>query len=173
MGIRTPGEKTAHEVQALENAAGRIFQEKVNNFELNLLEPILNSMLEIARRNMDTNDIVRVLDDDLGVARFMAVTKEDITAKGTFQAMGSRYFKERSRRMQNLNTILSIKGSMPDVGVHMSGKTIAKILAEELDEADLFTENVQIEESKETQTALQNAQVDFQEDQEILAEDGA
>jgi len=33
MGIRTPGEKTAFEVQTLENAAGRIFQEKVNNFE--------------------------------------------------------------------------------------------------------------------------------------------
>jgi len=41
MGIRTPGEKTAFEVQSLDNAAGRIFQEKTVNFELNCLEPAL------------------------------------------------------------------------------------------------------------------------------------
>ena len=45
MGIRTPGEKTAFEVQQLENAAGRIFQEKVTQFEMMMVEPVLNLML--------------------------------------------------------------------------------------------------------------------------------
>ena len=49
MGIRTAGEKTAFEVQSLQNAAGRIFQEKITSFEIELLEPILNAMLESAR----------------------------------------------------------------------------------------------------------------------------
>ncbi|WP_201773188.1 hypothetical protein, partial [Vibrio cholerae] len=47
MGIRTPGEKTAFEVQQLQNAAGRIFQEKIINFEVMLMEKVLNAMLEI------------------------------------------------------------------------------------------------------------------------------
>jgi len=52
MGIRTPGEKTAFEVQSLQNAAGRIFQNKVNQFEIEFLEPVLNMMLETAKRNL-------------------------------------------------------------------------------------------------------------------------
>src|SRR5258705_1355205 len=33
MGFRSPGEKTKYEVQRLENAASRIFQNKINQFE--------------------------------------------------------------------------------------------------------------------------------------------
>lgn len=44
MGIRTAGEKTAFEVQQLNNAAGRIFQEKTTTFEIELLEKVLNAM---------------------------------------------------------------------------------------------------------------------------------
>src|SRR5690606_28387956 len=49
MGFRTPGEKTAYEVQRLENAAARIFQAKIVQFEEQILEPLLNAMLELAR----------------------------------------------------------------------------------------------------------------------------
>src|SRR5690606_11081713 len=67
MGIRTAGEKTAFEVQQLQNAAGRIFQEKVTHFEIELLEKLLNGMLECAKRNLDEQDVVSAIDDDLGV----------------------------------------------------------------------------------------------------------
>ncbi len=61
MGIRSAGEKTAFEVQQLMTAAGRIFQHKTAHFERVFLEPILNGMLEAARRNMDAADTIRVL----------------------------------------------------------------------------------------------------------------
>src|SRR6185369_12230811 len=67
MGIRTAGEKTAFEVQQLQNAAGRIFQEKINTFEIEMLERALNAMLETAKRNLDRQDVVRIMDDDIGV----------------------------------------------------------------------------------------------------------
>jgi hypothetical protein len=40
MGIRTPGEKTAFEVQELQNAAGRLFQQKITYFEEHFVESI-------------------------------------------------------------------------------------------------------------------------------------
>src|SRR5690606_33733712 len=92
MGIRTLGEVTAFEVQQLQNAAGRIFQEKVTNLEIEMLDPLLNAMLEVARRNLDHQDIVRVMDDDLGVQTFLQVTKEDITASGKLRPIGARHF---------------------------------------------------------------------------------
>ena len=67
LGFRTPGERTAFEVQSLENAASRIFQHKIDKFEQFFLEPLINLMLESAKRNMETFDVVRVMDDDLGV----------------------------------------------------------------------------------------------------------
>ena len=53
MGIRTPGEKTAFEVQTLDNASSRVFMNKVSYFERNFLEPLINDMLELSRRNME------------------------------------------------------------------------------------------------------------------------
>jgi hypothetical protein len=47
MGFRTPGEKTAYEVQRTENAYSRIFQSKIQQFEEQILEPMLNAMLEL------------------------------------------------------------------------------------------------------------------------------
>jgi len=39
MGFRSPGEKTAFEVDALNNAAQRIFRNKINKFEIEFMEP--------------------------------------------------------------------------------------------------------------------------------------
>ena len=95
MGIRTPGEKTAFEVSSLDNAAGRIFQEKTTQFEIELLEPILNNMLELAVKNMSGSDVIRVMDDDLGVADFLEITKADITAAGKLRPIGARHFAHK------------------------------------------------------------------------------
>ena len=89
MGIRTPGEKTAFEVQQLQNAAGRIFQHKVNNFEIQFLEPILNTMLEVSKRHLDVAEVARTMDDDLGVTEFVNITKEDITGRGKLRPIGA------------------------------------------------------------------------------------
>ena len=130
MGIRTPGEKTAFEVQALESAAGRIFKEKIETFEVELLEPILNSMLEISRRNLNGADIVRVYDDELSAQIFSQVTKEDITAQGKLRPTGARHFFSQQQLIQNMSGLFASPiGQM--ILPHVSGKAMAR-LAEDL-----------------------------------------
>lgn len=153
MGIRTPGEKTAYEVQTLEMAASRIFQNKITNFEINLVEPSLNKMLEVSRRNMEGSDLVRVMDDDVGVVEFMKITKDDITASGKLRPVGARHFAANATLLQNLNGFFSSPVAMlPTVSAHISGKAIAK-MAEELlglERFALFGDNVALLESAET-----------------------
>jgi len=114
-GIRTPGEKTLGEVMQLATAAGRIFQEKVSAFEIGLLEPLLNDMLECARRNLDGNDIVRSVDSETGLQEFLTLTKEDITAAGVVRPVGARHFAKQAQDLQNL---LSVMNSPPKAGLN-------------------------------------------------------
>ena len=172
MGIRTPGEKTAFEVGALQNASGRIFQNKTQHMEKVFFEPILNAMLEAGRRNMDAADMIRVFDDELGVAMFQQITKEDITAKGKIVPMGARHFAERAQRVQNLQQLWALKMGDPSVAAHMSGKEFAKIMAEELGEKSLYSENVAVFESMQTQKVAQEATLLAQEEEVIAAEQG-
>jgi hypothetical protein len=172
MGLRTAGEKTAFEVQTLDTAANRIFNHKTAKFEMEFLEPALNAMLEAARRNMNFMDTIAVVDDDTGVKLFQQITKEDIAAKGKLVPMGARHFAEKAKRMQTLQQIMQIKAGDPTVGAHMSGKLIAKIFSEELDEQALFGENIAVFEQMETQKAAMDAEADMQEDLEIKAEQG-
>jgi len=172
MGIRTPGEKTAFEVNALQNAAGRIFQNKTQHFEKVFVEPILNSMLEAARRNMDAFDIIRISNEKLGIEIFQQITKEDITAKGKIVPMGARHFAERAQRVQNLQQLWMLKSNDPSVGSHLSGKTFAKIMAEELNESELFSENVAVVETLETQEFAREAQLVTEERNQIALENG-
>jgi len=163
MGIRTAGEKTAFEVQSLQNAASRIFEHKTAHFERTFLEPILNAMLEVSRRYMNMSDVIRVMDDATGAVLFQTVTKDDITAKGKIVPVGARHFAERARRIQNLTQLYQIKLSDPSVAAHMSGKEFARILADELGEPTLFSENIQVTEQLETQQQMQEAEAINQE----------
>jgi len=172
MGIRTPGEKTAFEVQTLENSASRIFQHKSEKFSSEFLEDVLNAMLEAARRNMNTSDLIRVLDDETGVLLFKEITKEDITAKGKLVPLGARHFAERALRVQNLQQLLSIKASDQSIGVHLSGKEIARLIAEELGEDKIFGENIALQEQAKTQESALDFEADQMEKLQIDAEMG-
>ena len=172
MGIRTPGEKTAFEVQSLQNSASRIFEHKTAHFERTFIEPILNAMLEVSRRNMNISDTVRVLDDSTNVAIFQSVTKDDITANGKLVAVGARHFAERARRVQNLTQMYQIKLSDPTVAAHLSGKEFARIMAAELGEPELFSENIAVSEQLETQGKAQDAEAANQEQLMIAQETG-
>jgi hypothetical protein len=161
MGIRTPGEKTAFEVQTLEMAASRIFQNKIQNFEINVLEPMLNRMLEIAKRNMDGSDLVRVLDDDIGVVDFLTVTKADITAAGVIRPVGARHFAAQATMVQNLMGFLNSGAAVdPSINVHISGKGVAKLIPEVLglEKFNLYGDNIRIMEQMETQRLMQTGQ---------------
>lgn len=165
MGIRTPGEKTAFEVQTLENAAGRIFQEKITNFEINFVEPSLNLMLELSRRLLDMPDLVRVMDDELGVADFLQITKEDITAKGKLRPIGARHFAARAQLVQNMNSVFNSKwGEL--ILPHISSVALAK-MTEDLfgvERYQLFKENTAVFEQAQTQKLVNSASESVQMD---------
>lgn len=165
MGIRTPGEKTAFEVQTLEMAASRIFQDKITNFEVNLLEPALNRMLEVSRRNMDGADMIRVMDDDLGVVQFLEITKEDITASGKLRPVGARHFAAQATMVQNMMGLVnSPLWTDPGVRGHFSGKAVAQMVEEilGLEKFSIYRDNAQVFESFETQQLVSQAQEELE-----------
>jgi len=166
MGFRTPGEKTAFEVQQLQNAAGRIFQHKINQFEVEFLEPILNTMLEVSKRNMDIVEVSRVMDDDLGVADFLSITKEDITAKGKLRPIGARHFAARAQLIQNmLGVFNSPMGQV--IAPHISAKRLAKMVEEYMgfEQYEFIKDNAAIFEQAETQRLINQVQQSIQAEQ--------
>ena len=168
MGIRSAGEKTKFEVQQLQNAAGRIFQEKITTFETELLERLLNAMLEVSKRNMDASDWARVFDDDLGVQSFMKITKEDITASGVLRPIGARHFAAQSQMVQNL-TQLSNTPVWQQIAPHVSSTELAKLIEDVMGigRYKLIRPNVAIMEQQETQRMAGQAQEELAVEQSI------
>jgi len=165
MGVRSPGEKTMYEVQQLENAAGRIFQEKISTFEIEMLERVLNAMLETAKRNLDYEDVARVMDDDLGVTDFMKITRDDITAAGTLRPIGARHFAAQAQLLQNLTGVYnSPVGQM--IAPHTSSLKLSKLIEDVLGlgRYTLFAPNVAVTEQQDT-ARLQN-----QASEDLMAE---
>lgn len=127
MGFRTPGEKTKYEVQRLENAASRVFQNKIAQFERQIVEPLLNAMLELARRNMDVSTI-RIFDNEFKIADFKSLTRQDITGNGRIRPIAARHFAEQAQQVQDLNAFFaSVAGSDPSVLAHFSSIGLARI----------------------------------------------
>jgi hypothetical protein len=157
MGFRTPGEKTAYEVQVLENGANKVFLNKAAYFEEMFIEQVLNAMLEVGRRNLERAEVLRTVDDQFSTVLFESITKEDITAKGKIRPIGARHFARNANMIQNLTQMMaSPLGQDPGVRVHMSGKKMATLIEEllDLERFDLVSENIQVIESQETQETV-------------------
>ena len=58
------------------------------------------------------------------------------------------------------------------MAAHLSGKEFARLLADELGEPKLFSENISVTEQMETQRMATEAQVQFEEEQQIAMEQG-
>lgn len=161
MGIRTPGEKTAYEVQTLENASGRIFQSKVTHFEKTFIEPVLNAMLESARRNLDGIEKISTTDDELGATLFTEVQVDDLKANGKLRPMGARHFAAKAQMVQNLNGLMQSQAWLDQgVRVHFSGIALATAMEELLGvkKFKLVRPNIMVSEGLDTQRAMQAAQ---------------
>ena len=151
-GFRTPGEKTAFEVQFLENGANRIFRTKTNKFETEFIEPILNDCIELALQNMGTTDLVTTENSEFKTTEFLKVSKDDLNISGQLRARGSRLFAEKANALQNIMGILA----SPAAGIiqpHVSRKQLALALEElgDLKEFGIFFPNIGIQEDQETQ----------------------
>ena len=161
MGIRTPGEKTAFEVQELQNAAGRLFQQKITYFEEHFVEPLLNQMLEAARRNIDGVEVVQALDDDFAIQEFLKISPADLNKKGKLYPMGARHFAKQAQIIQNLfGFVNSAAYQDPAVVSHVSGIGIARLLEEALglQKFELVQNNIRLAEQQETQQIASQVQ---------------
>lgn len=133
MGFRTPGEKTKYEVQRLENAASRVFQNKIGQFEEEVVEPLLNAMLVLAQQHLE-DVTIRVIEDEFRSIQFRQIKKGDLAANGRIKPVGARHFAEQAEMIQNLNAFFqSPMGQAPDVAVHFSGLKLAELMEELLD----------------------------------------
>jgi hypothetical protein len=160
MGFRTPGEKTKYEVQQLENAASRIFQNKIAQFERDFLEPLLNSMLELSARNLDKTS-VRVFDQEFKVALFTDMTAEDITGNGRIKPVAARHFAEKAQQVQNITAFFgSSIGADPAVNVHFSTVELARLFEDllDLDQWNVVEPYIRISEAKDAQMMQNSAQ---------------
>jgi hypothetical protein len=159
MGFRSPGEKTAYEVQRLENAASRIYQNKINQFEEQMLEPLLNAMLELARRQMVGPQQIKVFDDEFKIATFQTLTVEDITGIGRIKPIAARHFAEKAELIQNL-TNLTGSGLWQTIQPHFSSVKLAKIVEEvfDLKDYEVVTPFVALSEQAEAQMQTQALQ---------------
>jgi hypothetical protein len=162
MGIRTPGEKTKYEVQSLENAAGRIFQSKVEWFEKNILEPLLNGMLAEAIRNFDGVERIRTVDTDFGNEAYIEVTKDDLMASGKLYPMGARHYAEQAKFLQELQQTISAVQGIPTISAHISGKAVVKALEDNLGwkQYGIVKDNAAVFEQADTQRLMQQVQED-------------
>ena len=172
MGIRSPGEKTAFEVDKLDTKSSRIFQEKLNKFE-EMQEDVLNAMLELARRNLDAVDVIGVMDDDLGITEFLKITREDITAEGKIRPIGSRHFAQQAQLIQNLNMLYNSQLGQVLLP-HTSTKNLAKLVSQALmlDRFELFSPNVGVFEQQETQRLSMQAEEDLVAEQSVEDDEG-
>lgn len=159
MGFRSPGEKTKYEVQRLESAASRIFQSKINQFEEFILEPMLNAMLELARRNMTSSITIPVTDEEFDVQTFQELSVEDITGSGQIVVRGARHFAEQAEMIQNLQGLFNSPG-WQFVSQHFSSVQMAKMYEEvfDLDDYGLVTPYVNIAEQADAQRQVQALQ---------------
>lgn len=168
MGVRSPGEKTAYEVQALEAAAGRIFQEKINQFEIELLEPLLNAMFEMAKRNFDGSDVLSIIDDDMGVEDFVTIEKKDITSAGVLRPVGARHFAAQAQRIQNLNMLMN-SAIGQKIDAHTSGWEMAQAVEQwlNLEKFKMFQPYVKFEEEADAQRKIQSIQQQLEDEQGV------
>jgi len=165
LGIRSPGEKTAFEVQSLDNAANRLFRHKVKQFESSVVESVLNDMLEMARRNLNGADVVRSIDSTFGIEEFLSVTKEDLTATGKLYALGSKHFIADSNMMQNLNSVFNSNITefiAPHISKFQLAKTVENLLG--IEQFSLVQENIGVLEDIETQRIVQTGQQTLEEE---------
>jgi hypothetical protein len=164
LGFRTPGEKTAYEVQRQENASSRIFINKTSQFQEQFEERLLNAGLEMARRNVTGVLQVPGFDDQYKVQVFTALEPKDLVGVGRVKPVSARHFAEKAELVQNLNNFyMSGPGQDPEVRQHVSSVKTAEMVEDLLDweQYDLISPYVRVAEQLETQRLQQVATEDL------------
>ena len=126
LGFRTPGEKTAFEVQNLDSAALRKFIHKAAQFEMDLLEPTVRAEILIGRDNFHTV-LQAISTDDEGIAIMLPVTREDLSANGKLVPIGARRFSRQNQQMRMINQLANSNlGQL--IGQHINSYNLARVV---------------------------------------------
>lgn len=173
MGIRTPGEKTAFEVSSLQNAASRIFQNKATYFESEFLEKIVNGEVEVSRKNIQGTDLVRVMDDDYGVANFLRITQADLMSNGVLIPIGARHFARQATLVQNLMQFSQAMQSDPMLMQHFPAENLARAWEDLLGfkRLEIFQKYGRLEEELELARLQSAAQEQLAVEQQVITPD--
>jgi hypothetical protein len=123
-GLRTPGEKTAFEVNKLDANATKMFVDKARMFEI-MLENMLQDMLHILVKNFDGEDIYKIKDSALGVETFKELSEDEISAVGNFIAVGASYWSRRNRETVEMREFQLGPMQDPKIRAHVSGERLA------------------------------------------------
>lgn len=166
VGIRSPGEKTAFEVNQLMNAAQRVFEYQTNIFS-EFLENIINAELEAAKQNLSGSDLVSIVNKDYGIEQFIKITREDLRSNGKVVPIGARDAARKARLTQQLNMFYSTGMQDPEVMQHFPAKRVAEMWAELLDFESLYEPYGRIPERLEAQRLQMSAQDMLQEESMI------
>lgn len=172
MGIRTPGEKTAFEVGELYERAGRVFQNKVQHFERELIRKVLGAELELTRTHLNAAETFPVQDED-GIIEFMELTPDDIRSKGRLIPVGAQHFSEQARLVQTLSSLHQSWLQDPAVNVHISGKRLAQVIVDDIlnySKFQLYQPFVRITEQAEGQMFAAAAQEEVATQDAMAAE---
>lgn len=174
MGFRTPGEKTAFEVQTLENAAGRIFQNKIRHFEEVFMEPLINTMFSQSIKFAGTYDKVRQVDVATGAVDFRDIAIEDLKHSGRLRPVGARHFIEKAQAVQNIQSLFNSPMAQDAIFLsHWSPFKLAKAVEDllDLEKYGIVSQNIRIAEEAETASLADAASQQVQRESQVDVEE--
>lgn len=160
MGFRTPGEKTAFEVQQLSTAASRMFEKQVHKFEEEMLEPLVNEILASFIQHSAGQTISLPVKDDNGATIFEEINLGDLDIDGRFYAVGSRTYTEKARLAQ---TLMQLGNSAIYTDELVRNNIDPKVIAEALIDTtglDKF-DNILKDNARVYAAAEMNSQIDY------------
>lgn len=160
-GFRTPGEKTKYEVSKLLTAADRMFQYKLEQFEVQMLQKILSAEVEVSRKYLVQvgPDTVEMEDPQTGAKEFIEFTADDLEVVGSLLPVGSHYYARKMQLIANLETLHNLPLKDPEVAIHFPAEKLAKLWEElmEFDDFELVTLYGRIAERKDAQSRMKAA----------------
>ena len=124
-GFKTSGEKTAFEVQNLNDGAFRGFINKAMQFEEDVIERVVTSEIRVAKENFST--VINVLEEDEeGIISVLEVTEEDLSSNGKLIPFGARRFSRNLQQLAGLQNLT--QGPMYQIlGKHFNTYDLARV----------------------------------------------
>ena len=135
-GIRTPGEKTAAEVNMLDSNSSKLFRDKAHIFETGL-ESALIEARELTLSRFDGTDYVKIFDDVEGEEVLKQLSLQDLNSRGDFTAIGSKHWDIKNKRKTELNALLGQLLAAPTLSAHVNGWNVDKAIEEVYNLKDL------------------------------------